>query len=49
MAPIDLKLGQNVFQSMTNVSFVDAEKLEVLKFVANFDRPFTPGGWLRLT
>jgi len=46
MAPIGAKLCQNAFQAIPDVSFFEAGKT---KKIANFEGPFTPRGWLRLT
>ena len=45
MAPIRLKLCQNAFQTIPDISFFDAENRNLF---ANFEGPFTPRGWLRL-
>ena len=47
MAPIGVKLWENVFQTIPDISFFDPPN-ETKKTNANFDRPFTPRGWLRL-
>ena len=49
MTPIGAKLCQNAFQTILNVSFFDARNNFVSKTIANFEGPFTPRGWLRLT
>ena len=41
-APIGVKLQENAFQVIPNISFFD-ENI----FCRNFERPFTPRGWLR--
>ena len=48
MAPIRLKLCQNAFQTIPDISFFDAGPKNKFGFVANFEDPFTPRGWLRL-
>ena len=44
MAPIGVKLGQNAFQTIPDISFFDAENQ---KKMPNFEWPFTPRIWLR--
>ena len=46
LARIAAKLCQNAFQAIPDVSFFEAGKT---KKIANFEGPFTPRGWLRLT
>ena len=48
MAPIGLKLCQNAFQTIPDISFFDAGHKFFFAFFANFEDPFTPRGWLRL-
>ena len=48
MAPIGLKLCQNAFQTIPDISFFDAGHKLFFAFFANFEDPFTPRGWLRL-
>ena len=48
MAPIGLKLCQNAFQTIPDISFFNAGHKFVFAFFANFEDPFTPRGWLRL-
>ena len=48
MAPIGLKLCQNAFQTIPDISFFDAGHNFFFAFFANFEDPFTPRGWLRL-
>ena len=43
MAPIATKLRPNAFRTIPDISFFDEEN-----FFRNFERPFTPRGWLRL-
>ena len=42
MAPIATKLHQNAFRTIPDISFFDEKNL-----FRNFERPFTPRGWLR--
>ena len=48
MAPIGLKLCQNAFQTIPDISFFDSGHKFCFAFFANFEDPFTPRGWLRL-
>ena len=48
MDPIGLKLCQNAFQKIPDISFFDAETKNKLILFTNFEDLFTPRGWLRL-
>ena len=47
MASFCLKLWENAFQTIPNISFFHAENLKNIEFLQNFDQPFAPKGWLR--
>ena len=44
MVVFGLKLRENAFQTIPDISFFDAENIKLLQ---NFERPFTLQGWLR--
>ena len=45
-APIATKLWENAFQTIPVISFFDPKNVKTKK-MQNFERPFTPQGWLR--
>ena len=47
MAPFGLKLRENAFQTIPSISLFDAENIKNIEFLTNFERAFTPRGWLR--
>ena len=46
MAAIGVKLRENAFQTIPDISFFNAENVKKNQLLQNFERPFTPWGWL---
>ena len=42
MSPNGVKLWENVFQTIPDISFFDTENVKKVRTLANFEEPFTP-------